>query len=363
MTALQGVRSLRAASSELLPWTKLTLDLISADPALSPPRAARAAAIVHVAINKALVANHAASEASVRAAIAAAASTTLAYVFPSEAPGIQAMAEEAYQPQKGKAFKPIANARRIGEAAAQEIIARAKTDGAEGEALAEIPEVYRRFLPGFGWTHPNPVEPTTGTWRPWGLKTGSQFRLLPPPAPGSPQLDAEIEELLEMQAQRTPEQIAIVRKWADRPGAVLWNQIAVDLSLRHGLDSGRTAHMLGLLNAIMADAFIAAWDTKFVYYQPRPDMLEPRILPVIRTPAHPSFPSGHATLGAAAARYLASVFPKDASFLYGQSTEGAESRLYAGIHFRSDTVGGQRLGEAVADYLMQRADRYGILPK
>lgn len=318
---------------------------------------------MHVAISRAVDATQAASDASVRAAIATAASMTLAYLFPSEANELQDMAEAASESPKGKTKKSIVNARAIGEATAREIIARAKTDGAEGEALGEIPDVYKAFLPGFGWTHPHPVEPTAGTWRPWGLESGSQFRLGPPPAPGSTQLSAEIEELLEIQKNLTPEQITVVHKWADRQGAVQWNRIAVDLSERHGFNTVRTAHMLGLLNAIMADAFIAAWDTKIVYYQPRPDMLEPAIQTVIPTPAHPSFPSGHATLGAAAARYLASVFPKDASYLNSQSVEGADSRLYAGIHYRSDTVGGQILGQKVADYLIHQADRKnGVLP-
>ncbi len=361
-----NVSSKAQKHSDIYFWSETTLDLIARYPVVanSPPRATRASALVHVAINKAVVKARAAG-ASESAAIAAAASVTLAFLFPDQARKLLAMAQGAYgtRSKGGKSDRSeVLKGRKIGEQVAGLIIVRAKADGGQGTEFSGIPDVYQAFLPGFGWTNPHPLEPTAGSWKPWGLTAGDQFRLGLPPAPGSMQLNAEIAALLDLQATRTPDQVAIARKWAATPCAVQWNEIALDLSKRHGFDAARTAHTLGLLNAILADAFIAAWDSKFVYYQPRPDMLEPAIETVIPTPPHPAYPSGHSTEAAAAARYLVSVFPQDAAYLNAQATESSLSRQYAGIHYLSDAIAGEALGRRVADHLIGLADANGNLP-
>jgi membrane-associated phospholipid phosphatase len=75
--------------------------------------------------------------------------------------------------------------------------------------------------------------------------------------------------------------------------------------------------------------------------------LDPRVRPLFTTPSHPSYPSGHSCFGAAAASVLAHLFPREATVFEALASEASESRLWAGIHFRSDLDAGRALGRAV----------------
>ena len=71
-------------------------------------------------------------------------------------------------------------------------------------------------------------------------------------------------------------------------------------------------------------------------------------LPYIATPPFPSYPSGHSTTSGAASAVLAAFFPSRAAELDGIAEEAAVSRLYSGIHFRSDNEAGLVLAAAWA---------------
>jgi membrane-associated phospholipid phosphatase len=75
--------------------------------------------------------------------------------------------------------------------------------------------------------------------------------------------------------------------------------------------------------------------------------LDPGWLPYIATPPFPSYVSGHSTTSGAAAEVLARFFPSQARRLGGLAEEAAVSRLYGGIHFRSDNEAGLMLGRKV----------------
>jgi membrane-associated phospholipid phosphatase len=55
----------------------------------------------------------------------------------------------------------------------------------------------------------------------------------------------------------------------------------------------------------------------------------------------------------------AESIPRDAAFFEAQSREGAESRIWAGIHFRSDIEVGLALGRAVVEKVIERARNDG----
>ena len=74
--------------------------------------------------------------------------------------------------------------------------------------------------------------------------------------------------------------------------------------------------------------------------------LDPTWTPLITTPPFPSYISGHSTTSAAAALVLSRFFPREARRLRARAREAAVSRLYAGIHFRSDNEAGLRVGAA-----------------
>ena len=77
------------------------------------------------------------------------------------------------------------------------------------------------------------------------------------------------------------------------------------------------------------------------------------------TPNHPSYPSAHGCLSGAAAEVLAWLFPHDAASLRALAEQAGESRIWAGIHFRSDVVVGLVLGRTVAWKTIERMQGAG----
>ena len=84
-------------------------------------------------------------------------------------------------------------------------------------------------------------------------------------------------------------------------------------------------------------------------------MADAAITTLFPTPAHPSYPSGHACASAAAAGALSAVFPDSASAFVDRGREAGLSTFYAGIHFLIDVDQGLVLGNAVAQIVVQQA--------
>ena len=88
----------------------------------------------------------------------------------------------------------------------------------------------------------------------------------------------------------------------------------------------------------------------------RPVTRDPiNIKPVIRTPAHPSFPSAHSTQAHLAKHALMAVIqgrPNAADFdtrLTQIANRIAENREFAGVHYKSDSDAGRDLAQAIWD--------------
>jgi hypothetical protein len=334
----------RPGENAVEPWIELELDAIAAD-RVNPPRAARALALTSHAMYEAARLGHADRDA----AVAGAASTVLGYLFPSHAGEIDALAEES---ESG--FE-------IGVEVGDRMIERAESDGSSAvwDGTRPIGEgLWMPTPPAFA----PPLEPLTGTWRTWNLTAGSQFRPGPPPAYGSPQFKAELHEVHEVSRTATPEQRAIALHWADGAGTVTpaghWNQIALDLLADEPRNTLQTARVFAALNTAQADAFIACWDAKFTYWSIRPvtairELLDPAWSPLIATPPFPSYVSGHSTTSGAASTVLAGFFPPRAGELEALADQAAISRLYGGIHFRSDNDAGLRLGQRVGEVALE----------
>jgi len=105
----------------------------------------------------------------------------------------------------------------------------------------------------------------------------------------------------------------------------------------------------------VTDAGIACWDGKYNYWAIRPVQLDPEVKPLFTTPNHPSYPAAHGCFSMAQAGILGYLFPRDAARLAALAEEAAESRVWAGIHYRSDIVAGAALGRVVAEKVIARA--------
>jgi membrane-associated phospholipid phosphatase len=328
-------------------WISVELAEIAAH-RTNPPRAARGLALLSVAMQEAtkLPRGHR------RAAVGGAAVTVLAYLYPDRA---DAFAELVDGERPNHA---VAAGRRIGERA----VGQARRDGSDAVWFGTVPVGPGLWLP----TPPAfaaPLEPLVGNWRTWNIRNGSQFRPGPPPAFGSRQYARELREVYDVAQALPDEQKRIADFWADGPGTVTppghWNLIALALIGGHGLSERAAARVLAALNTAQADAFIACWDAKFTYWSERPVTairreLDPGWLSYIGTPPFPSYVSGHSTTSGAASRVLGAYFPREARQLRAWAEEAAVSRLYGGIHFRSDNAVGLVLGRRVAKAAIAR---------
>jgi membrane-associated phospholipid phosphatase len=357
-------------------WTELTLSL-----APFGLTNARIHAIVHTAMYDAVVASYAAKYAynrrppsqlapdlkpvvpfanepgsnlpsypSEHAAVAAAAAGTLAYLFPKDADSFAAMAKEAGESrlQAGLNYRSdVAAGFALGQAVAQKAIARAAADGSDAPWTGTIPTG-----PGL-WTGDKPAVPQAAMWKSWLLASNSQFRPGPPPKFGSPEFQADLEEVKRINANPTPSQRAIALFWIS-PSLGYWQQIAYDLMDRNRLGTPCAARILALITVSWIDAYIATWDAKFTYWRLRPDQADPSIKPVFVDPGHPSYPAAGSAVSWSLAEPLAYFFPEDSPRLRGLAEEASLSRLFGGIHFRSDVEAGAQLARRVVELAVQR---------
>ena len=203
------------------------------------------------------------------------------------------------------------------------------------------------------------TEPGAGAWRTWVLSSGSQFRLAPPPDAAATR--AEVDQLRAMAAARDSETRERIAWWAAVAPSYRWNQVALDEAMRAGLPANPASRHLALLHTALADAMVAAWDSKYAHDRPRPAAVDPALQTAIPTPPSPSYPDEHAAAGAAAAAVLGEVFPQRAAEFARLAEEAGRMRLLAGVAFPSDVAAGAELGRQVAAVALERGrgDRSG----
>ena len=116
---------------------------------------------------------------------------------------------------------------------------------------------------------------------------------------------------------------------------------------------------MALLNMSLMDAAIVCWDTKMFYFNPRPTQLDPSIKTTTGIPNFPAYISGHSTFSGAAATILVYIIPERASAYTAMAAEASLSRMYGGIHFRSDCEVGIATGKKISEYAVNRAKTDG----
>jgi hypothetical protein len=295
----------------------------------------------------------------------------------------------------------------VGRAAAAAIVGLRRDDGATRDA-----PYTPGTAPGQWRPHPNPVPadppipspalaPGYGAamlpgWRhvtPFTLLSAAQFRPAGPPPVASEAYTRDFNEVKSLGGKsstaRTAEQSQIARYWYEGSGQG-WNRIARVVGAARKLDRWELARLLALTNMAMADGFIAGFNTRYHYDFWRPvtairladtdgnpaTAADPDWETFLNTPPIPDYPSTHSVLGAAAAAVLAEVLGSDRiaftmvggppfaglsrSFtsLSGAAQENADSRVYAGIHFRTACRDGLALGQKIGT----RVARMYLLP-
>lgn len=160
-----------------------------------------------------------------------------------------------------------------------------------------------------------------------------------------------------------------------------WTAIAMQVINNENSNLADAAMIYAKVSIALCDAGIGCWKNKYKYNVMRPvdyirsnmdagwnTILSPDITNNYYTPAAPSYPSEHATFGAATAGVLASIFGNqykltdrchegrlefrsDPRTFYSFSDiaeEAAYSRLPLGVHYESDATAGLTLGNKIA---------------
>jgi len=405
LAAMASSISTAVRADEVTDWNGIMLQAAhDAVPPTSPLVMTRVAAIVQASVFDAVngierrytpihVAPAAPRGASRRAAVVQAAYASLVRLYPSQKSTFDAkLAESLAAIASGEAEEhgqSIARGIEWGQAVADAIWAWRSTDGFApppppflgGMAVGQWRPTPPGFLPGAG--------PQFATMQPWVIESPSQFRPAGPPDLASARYAGDFAETKSMgslsSALRSADQTLAARFWASTTATYLWNHVAVELGQRRHLTLSENARFFALLNLAMADAGIACWDAKYQYVFWRPVTAIPLAdtdgnpatdadagwTPLLVTPNHPEYPSGHSTVSGAAAGVLTAFFGGGADFTMDSDfmpgvvrsfgnfitalDEVVNARVFAGIHFRSACRDGQRTGIHVAEYVLEHA--------
>jgi membrane-associated phospholipid phosphatase len=187
------------------------------------------------------------------------------------------------------------------------------------------------------------------------LDPNNLVRLPPPPARGSATEAGEINELVGLtRRQKDPRMAEAIRFWG-AGASVRWNEIARELVARHRTPPPQASRVYALVGVAAYDTLISAWSNKYLYNRPVPPVLSSEVTAAGPLPGYPGYPSAHAAVAAACARVLSFLYPDEADNLSARAAAHQESRLVAGLHFRSDMLAGETLGRSVAAQVIDHA--------
>jgi hypothetical protein len=285
------------------------------------------------------------------------------------------------------------NGRAVGGASAADIIALRANDGSAPNINYPGP-----VNPGVGQWRPTPgatpgtfppgINEQWGTVRPFALETTNQFRPEPPPAVGTWRYQRALREVDSIGSVsnliRTSDQTHIA-EFYKQDAELTVNEAARLLAASKRLSLEENALLFVLTDIAVADARIVVWDAKYTYLFWRPVTAlnanpdgsvtnnYAAWTPLIVTPSHPSYPSGHSGTVDAGFTVLRVFFgdrhtltlhtttagepPRTIRSLSQGEAENGLSRIYGGIHYEFDNEVGQRLGTEVAAYVLRHGPR------
>lgn len=391
-------RTAAVQADAVLEWNDLALRAVQLD-VTDPPVATRTLAMVSLAQYDALAAiegtpaylvgRSVSGPVSAPAAVAVAAHRVLSQTYPAQQ-GVfgHALAADLAAIADGEAKdQGIA----LGLAIADAVLALRTHDGSQDFAAYDGSTALGQWRPT-GPMFDVADDPQWGTVQPFALRSPDQLRPAAPPALDTAAYAASVEEVKRLgsatSSERSADQTEQALFWADGKGSYTppghWNQIAEEVARDQGNSLAANARLFAQLNVALADAAIAAWDAKYSYGLWRPETaiqnadlddndatnVDAAWRPLLLTPPHPEYVSGHSTFSAAAAGILAATFGDATAFSTTSATlpgvtrsfssftqaaqEAGRSRIYGGIHYEFTNQAGQQLGTQVAEAVLAR---------
>jgi membrane-associated phospholipid phosphatase len=270
---------------------------------------------------------------------AAAAAYVMGYFYPDKADSILQLARNAGQSRidAGVQYPSDVEAGwKLGEQVAKEVIEKAKMDG---HTLA--PDLPINKDPK-KWTGNFALGLNLPKFSPIALRSGDQFRPGPPP-----DFEIEMKDLKNHKANFKANSLAYY--WANNGGFDFWSEEASKKLFEYRMsdDAPVAARVYTVLHTAFHDAVIAIFDAKYAYWGIRPAQYDTSFKSLLMTPPFPGYPSGHAAGAATSCTVLEQFFPADAKYFQKLAQDCADSRFYAGIHFKSDNEVGLQLGKKI----------------
>jgi hypothetical protein len=358
-----------------------------------PQVQARSFAMVHGAVYDAvnaiagvpyqpyLIAPQANGRESTDAAVGTAAFQVLNSLFPAQQARLQAQYDDWL------ATIPDSSAKRrgitVGSQTATAIINARQNDGAFANVSWPV-----GTQPG-QWRPTPPTNANDGAWvgnlKPFLIPSVSMFRSSGPPALTSDRYAQDFNEVKAIGAAnstiRTADQTQAAIWWHDRHLGE-W-EIKRQLATTQRLNTLQTARMFAMVDLAETDATSACYNEKAAWMFWRPVTAiqladtdgnpatdaDPNWMPLLVTPPHPDFTSGHTCFTAASMGALKYFFGRDdipfsayseqsGTTRYFSSfsqaiAEVIEARIWGGIHTRTADVEGAKIGAQVTSYMIQ----------
>ncbi len=358
-----------------------------------------------------------ASEANMREAVSHAIYNAILGVAPLSQPEA-----EAFMGELGYDLDSNSVPANLGRTVAQRVLESRENDGSNHQNGYQdttgyqpqdpsVPDAWQPLIVPLDDANGTPQTPLTPHW---GLVETfaidvNEYRLEPPAEYGTSEWDGQIEEVMEYNANLTPEHKVIAEYWRPMRGTppMLWGELAAVVSEQKNYGLAEDAMLFFAIHNAMFDAGITCWENKYFYGYIRPvtairnmgevmirgwggigqgteDILASEWLPYQSTgdptPPFPEYASGHSTFGSSWAAVMAAYTGSD-EFGYGESfdemffegtpldppvelywetfTEAAQeagiSRLYGGIHFMDANVNALEAGRRVGMEVWEKA--------
>jgi acid phosphatase (class A) len=202
------------------------------------------------------------------------------------------------------------------------------------------------------------------TRTPFYLTGKEQFTISPPPANSSLQTKAELNYLLQLQAQRTEEDTRASKFYAGvyyrtyvKPEDADYktmrrNLFHIGRSIGTWFNADSLPATAILVEKVWKDAEFLIWKYKNYYLRIRPYKLENSLQNLEETD-WAAYPSGHATNSYVNAYLFAELIPEFNAFFLKDAYDMAHSREIIGVHYPSDSESGRVLAYELIQRLKQ----------